>query len=36
MKRNTPQKKAIFEVIKELDNHPTAAVLMEELEKKRI
>lgn len=31
--KNTPQK-AIFEVIKELDNHPTAAVLMEELEKR--
>lgn len=34
MKRNTPQKKAIFEVIQKLDSHPTAAVLLEELGKK--
>ena len=34
MKRNTSQKKAIFEVIEELDNHPTATMLIKELEKR--
>lgn len=34
MKRNTQQKSAIFQTLKEMTCHPTAAMLMEELAKK--